>query len=129
MRVPEQVGIVGDNLRTSRIQARAGEPSSVVKLELAQVPDAQYRVLGATITSGDILYQAGAGPARLAIGTENKVLTVGSDGYPSWKESHVTHKVYYVTPEGKDTNPGNSITTAWRTVRHAVDNVTGPATI
>ena len=53
MRVPEQVGIVGDNLRTSRIQARTGEPSSVVKLTLAQVPDAQYRVLGATVTSGD----------------------------------------------------------------------------
>ena len=80
-------------------------------------------------TSGDVLYQSGAGPARLPIGTENKVLTVDGQGYPSWKESHVTHKVYYVTPEGKDTNPGNSITTAWRTVRHAVDNVTGPATI
>jgi len=80
-------------------------------------------------TSGDVLYQGGAGPARLPIGTENKVLTVSSEGYPAWKESHVTHRVYYVTPEGSDLNAGNSITAAWRTVRHAVDNVTGPATI
>ena len=65
----------------------------------------------------------------MPIGTENKVLTVDSTGYPSWKESHVTHRVYYVTPEGSDLNAGNSITAAWKTVRHAVDNVTGPATI
>ena len=80
-------------------------------------------------TSGDVLYQGGSGPARLPIGAENKVLTVDSTGYPSWKESHVTHRVYYVTPEGSDLNAGSSITAAWRTVRHAVDNVVGPATI
>ena len=65
----------------------------------------------------------------MPIGSENKVLTVDSTGYPSWKESHVTHRVYYVTPEGSDLNAGSSITAAWRTVRHAVDNVVRTATI
>ena len=80
--------------------------------------------------AGDILYQSGSGPARLPIGADGEVLTVDSDtGYPIWKKNQVTQKVYYVTQEGSDTNTGENITEAFRTLRYAVDNVTGPATI
>ena len=80
--------------------------------------------------AGDILYQSGSGPARLPIGSNGEVLTVDSNtGYPTWKKNNVTQKVYYVTQEGSDTNTGENITEAFATLRYAVDNVTGPATI
>ena len=81
-------------------------------------------------TAGDILYQSGSGPARLPIGNDGTVLTVDSGtGYPTWKKNQVTQKVYYVTQEGSDSNTGENITEAFATLRHAVDSVSGPATI
>lgn len=80
-------------------------------------------------TSGDILYLSGSGPARLPIGNTGTVLTVSEEGYPEWQKNNVTQKVYYVTEEGSDDNSGENITEAFATVRHACDNVTGPATI
>ena len=79
-------------------------------------------------TGGDILYVGGAGSSRLPIGDTGNVLTVDG-GYPTWKKNSVTQKVYYVTPDGSDTNNGENITQAFATVRHACDNITGPATL
>jgi len=77
---------------------------------------------------GDILYVSGAGSTRLPVGTNGQVLTV-EGGYPAWKNNSVTQKVFYVTPDGSDTNSGENITQAFKAVRHATDTVTGPATI
>jgi len=80
-------------------------------------------------TSGDTVYQAGSGPARLPIGQQGQVLTVGSTGYPEWKENNKTDPVYYVTVNGNNLNDGENITNAFASLRHACDNITGPATI
>ena len=77
---------------------------------------------------GDILYVSGAGSTRLPVGTNGQVLTV-EGGYPAWKNNSVTQKVYYVTPDGNDANTGENITQAFRTIRHATDTITGPATL
>ena len=79
-------------------------------------------------TAGDVLYISGSGSSRLPVGTTGQVLTV-ENGYPAWKNNSVTQKVYYVTPDGLDTNSGENITQAFKTLRYATDNVTGPATI
>ena len=79
-------------------------------------------------TAGDVLYVGGSGSARLPIGDTGNVLTV-EGGVPSWKKNSVTQKVYYVTPDGNDSNNGENITQAFATVRYACDNITGPATL
>jgi len=79
-------------------------------------------------TGGDVLYEGGSGSTRLPVGTSGQVLTV-QGGYPAWKNNSVTQKVFYVTPDGSDTNSGENITQAFKTLRYATDNVTGPATI
>ena len=79
-------------------------------------------------TAGDVLYVGGSGSARLPIGDTGNVLTVDG-GVPSWKKNSVTQKVYYVTPDGNDSNNGENITQAFATVRYACDNITGPATL
>jgi len=53
MILPDEVSIVGDNMRTSVIKPAAGN-SSTQELTLAQVPAAQYRVIGATISTGSV---------------------------------------------------------------------------
>ena len=77
---------------------------------------------------GDVLYIGGSGASRLPVGNKGEVLTVDS-GYPAWKKSNFTQKVYYVTPDGNDTNTGENITQAFASIRHACDNITGPGTL
>jgi hypothetical protein len=80
-------------------------------------------------TQGDLVYEAGSGPARLPVGTNGQVLTVTSGGVPNWENNNVTHPVFYITEEGSDSNDGSNISRAFATLRHAVGIVTGPATI
>ena len=79
--------------------------------------------------AGDILYVSGSGSARLPIGTVGEVLTVDTNGYPAWEKNNTTDPVYYVTTDGSNSNTGENISKAWLTLRHAVDSITGPATI
>jgi hypothetical protein len=87
---------------------------------------AETNVLSIT---GDLVYQSGAGPARLPIGQDGQVLTVSPGGVPQWEKNNVTHPVYYVTEEGSDSNDGLSISRSFASVRHACGIATGPATI
>ncbi len=87
---------------------------------------AQANVLTDT---GDILYRAGAGAARLPVGTSGQVLAVSDAGVPQWENNNVTDPVYYVTEEGADANSGENISRSFASIRHAVTQVTGPATI
>jgi hypothetical protein len=79
--------------------------------------------------AGDMLYISGSGAARLPIGASGEVLTVDANGYPAWDKNNVTDPVFYVTTDGSDLNSGENISKSFRTLRHAVDTVTGPATI
>jgi hypothetical protein len=79
--------------------------------------------------AGDVLYISGSGAARLPIGASGEVLTVDSNGYPAWEKSNATDPVYYVTVNGSDLNSGENITKSFASLRFALDNVTGPATI
>jgi len=80
-------------------------------------------------TTGDTVYQSGAGAARLPIGTNGQVLTVSSGGVPNWENNNTTYPVFYVTEEGSDSNDGKSISRSFATIRYAVGITTGPATI
>ena len=77
---------------------------------------------------GDVLYVSGSGSSRIPIGNSGEVLTVDG-GFPSWKKSNSTQKVFYVTPDGSDSNSGENITQAFATVRHACDSISGPGTL
>jgi len=79
--------------------------------------------------AGDVLYISGSGAARLPIGSSGQVLTVDSNGYPAWEKSNATDPVYYVTVNGSDLNSGENITKSFASLRFALENVTGPATI
>jgi hypothetical protein len=79
--------------------------------------------------AGDILYISGSGASRLPIGAAGEVLTVDENGYPAWEKNNVTDPVYYVTVDGNDLNSGENIGKAFASLRFAVDNITGPATI
>ena len=79
--------------------------------------------------AGDVLYISGSGAARLPIGASGQVLTVDANGYPAWEKSNATDPVYYVTVNGSDLNSGENITKSFASLRFALDNVTGPATI
>jgi len=80
-------------------------------------------------TTGDTVYQSGAGAARLPIGNNGQVLTVSSGGVPNWENNNVTYPVYYVTEEGSNSNDGKSISRSFASLRYAVGIATGPATI
>lgn len=79
--------------------------------------------------TGDTLYQAISGPARLPIGSNGQVLTVTSGGVPAWQNNNVTHPVYYVTEEGSDSNDGSNISRSFASIKYACGIATGPATI
>ena len=87
---------------------------------------AQANVLTDT---GDVLYRAGAGAARLPIGNSGQVLAVSPSGVPQWENNNVTDPVYYVTEEGSDTNSGENISRSFASLNYAVSQATGPATI
>ena len=78
---------------------------------------------------GDVLYISGSGAARLPIGNNGQVLTVDSNGFPAWQNNNVTDPVFYVTTNGDDLNDGSNISKAFASLAHAVNTVTGPATI
>lgn len=81
-------------------------------------------------TTGDLLYQSGAGGARLPIGTNGQVLTVSSGGVPNWEKNNTTYPVFYVTEEGSNSNDGSNISRSFASLRYAVGiATTGPATI
>lgn len=75
-------------------------------------------------TQGDLVYYGGAGPSRLPIGEEGKVLVV-NNGIPDWKYWGVVPSVYYVGPDGVN----GSVTDGWgvtldkpfRTIRYAAE--------
>ncbi len=88
--------------------------------------------------TGDLLYQAAGGINRIALpagstGTaaqqaaaSGQVLTVGgSPLLPRWESNNTTPSVYYVAETGSDTNNGLQISRAFRTVRYAMDYITG----
>lgn len=79
-------------------------------------------------TTGDITYYGASSNQRLAVGSTGQVLTVAS-GVPSWAYPNVTGAVFYVTPEGSDTNSGTSMNNAWASLQKACATVSGPATI
>ena len=50
--VPENVSIIGDNMRTSTIKPNVGQASNIQRLTLATIPLAAERVIGETCTNG-----------------------------------------------------------------------------
>ena len=79
-------------------------------------------------TQGDMVYYT-TGAARLPVGDNGQVLAVSPNGIPQWELNSVTHPVYYVTEEGKDTNDGSNISRSFHSVNYACGIATGPATI
>ena len=79
-------------------------------------------------TQGDMVYYT-TGAARLPKGTNGQVLSISTDGVPNWENNSVTHPVYYVTEEGKDSNDGSNISRSFHSVRHACSVAEGPASI
>ena len=82
--------------------------------------------LSVLTTVGDMVYQGGAGPTRLPVGTEGQVLRVSSTGIPEWVTWGEIENVYYVSPAGED-RPypacGNSLDKPWKTIRYACEQV------
>lgn len=82
--------------------------------------------LSVLTTVGDMVYQGGAGPTRLPVGTEGQVLRVSSAGIPEWVTWGEIENVYYVSPAGED-RPypacGNTLDKPWKTIRYAAEQV------
>ncbi len=69
------------------------------------------------------------GATNLSIGTEEQTLRAGSQEI-DWADFNQSDKVYYVSLNGKDgRNRGTTQNAPWRTVRYALENITGPATV
>jgi len=81
-----------------------------------------------TTTEGDLIYRNSTQDARLPIGNSGQVLTV-EGGLPIWKDSGVNDKIFYVSPDGSDSNSGQSWGTSFATIKHACSQATGPATV
>jgi hypothetical protein len=82
--------------------------------------------LSVLTTVGDMVYQGGAGPTRLPVGTEGQVLRVSSAGIPEWVTWGEIENVYYVSPAGEDRpypSCGNSLDKPWQTIRYACEQV------
>lgn len=92
---------------------------------------AQTGDLGPVLTStGDTYFRNSVGAvARLPIGSNGQMLIVSSAGIPSYENNNQTANVYYVNPEGSNSNDGRSMNRAFATIRYACSQVTGPATI
>jgi hypothetical protein len=81
-------------------------------------------------TAGDLTYYGSVGNTRLPIGTAGQVLTVGTNGFPTWGNPNAEGSVYYVSDDtGSDTYNGTTLNAAFKTLRKACDTITGPATI
>ena len=83
----------------------------------------------ATTTDGDMVYNDSGTDVRLPIGTAGQALIIDDVGYPAWTNLATADSIYYVKADGNDTNNGSNLNEAFRTIRHACDTVTGPATI
>lgn len=81
-----------------------------------------------TTTKGDLIFRDTSNDDRLPIGNSGQVLTVES-GVPIWKDNGVNDKIYYVSPDGSDSNSGQSWGTAFATIKHACSVASGPATV
>jgi len=81
------------------------------------------------VNPGDITYQGPSGNTNLAIGSAGQVLTVSSSGYPIWSNPNAEGDVFYVSINGNDSNNGTSLNAAFKTLKYACSQVTGPATI
>ena len=70
------------------------------------------------------------GTTSLSIGYTGQALQVNSTAEPEWKNFNASDKVYYVATNGFDSeNTGTTQNSPWRTLRYALDNITGPATV
>jgi len=83
----------------------------------------------ANTTLGDISYYNGATDTRLPIGASGTALIVNDAGIPSWQGLSTADSIYYVKADGNDSNNGSNLNEAFKSIRHACDTVTGPATI
>ena len=90
----------------------------------------EVMIEGATslTTEGDIMYRGATENERLPIGAEGEALIV-KDGLPQWLGLTTAQSIYYVKADGDDDNDGTSLNQAFKSIRYACDNVTGPATI
>ena len=81
---------------------------------------AQGDISSPMTTEGDMIYRNASGNIeRLPIGPAGSFLSV-NNGIPSW--GHLTpQNDYYVSPQGDDSNDGRTVTTSWKTIRHAAD--------
>lgn len=78
---------------------------------------------------GDIKTYATANTERLAIGFNDQTLR-STDGSPAWANFNQAADVYFVSMNGIDSQEyGKTLNSAWRTLRYALDNITGPATV
>jgi len=88
---------------------------------------------GQEITDGKWeLFAAGGGSVLPSISTSDRGKFLGTtDGVSySWQYPGKAEKVYYVAKGGNaDSALGQTIDTAWGSIKFALDNVTGPATI
>jgi hypothetical protein len=81
-----------------------------------------------TTTRGDLIYRDTSNDDRLPIGNAGQVLTA-EGGVPIWKDNGVNDKIYYVSPDGSNSNSGQSWGTAFATIKHACSVAVGPATV
>lgn len=78
---------------------------------------------------GDIKYYATSSTDNLAIGNSGQALAVQSS-LPTWKNFNASNAVYHVSLDGiDDSTRGTTLNSSWRTIRYALDNITGPATL
>ena len=77
-------------------------------------------------TTGDLVYYTGSAPARLPIGTDGQVLTVGANNLPEWATLGSAEDVYWVAEHGVDSpSPiyGKTIDRPFKTIRYACEQV------
>ena len=82
-----------------------------------------------TTTLGDISYRGSSADQRLPIGTAGQALVVSNSGIPAWTGLVEAQNVYYVSEDGNNANDGKNLNKAFKTIKYAVSQVTGPAVI
>lgn len=69
------------------------------------------------------------GTTNISIGNSGQTLEVVNDA-PAWTNFYSSADVYYVATNGVDgENRGMTQNSPWRTIRYALENITGPATV
>lgn len=80
-------------------------------------------------TFGILQDQSTLGPKSISIGNQGQALKVDSND-PVWNNFNQAEKVYYVSLDGVDQpTSGTTLNSPWRTLRYALDNITGAATV